>query len=293
MPILLIAYALDSFSFGAIQDRSEHRVWIVMLTLAGARLDAPTCPEKLKLAGLTASMEGAGFTVKAAEELLLVSARLVAVTVTEVGEDTVGAVNKPDELTVPAVADQVTRHICSIAHQRHQLLGCTRNDGSVRRRYGDTHGRSHGKNVIRTEGQHCVRVAGPYPEMIGGSCQQATQCGRVGCDSGYRQGSRVAVSVGGPVFDLRIRRHRGIPGNAGPAAAWADVHSADPGRRAGGGREQYPHVTVCLEAMETGDANNTDCFPEAVSAVATWVANTLPAESHRLTTWTPILAGAL
>ena len=80
----------------------------VMLTLAGARLDAPTCPEKLKLPGLTASTEGAGFTVKAAEELLLVSARLVAVTVTEVGEDTVGAVNKPDELTVPAVADQVT-----------------------------------------------------------------------------------------------------------------------------------------------------------------------------------------
>jgi hypothetical protein len=52
-------------------------------------------------------------------------------------------------------------------------------------------------------------------------------------------------------------------------------------------------VTVCLEAIETGDENNTDCFPEAVSAVATWVANILPAESHRLTTWTPILAGAL
>ena len=36
---------------------------LVMLTLAGVRLDAPTCPEKLRLAGLTVSA-GSGFTIE-------------------------------------------------------------------------------------------------------------------------------------------------------------------------------------------------------------------------------------
>jgi hypothetical protein len=39
---------------------------------------------------------------------MFVSARLVAVTITGVAVDTAGAVNKPDELTAPAVADHVT-----------------------------------------------------------------------------------------------------------------------------------------------------------------------------------------
>ena len=79
----------------------------VMLTLAGVRL-VPACPLKLKLAGFTVSTAGTGFTVRAIVALLLESAWLVAVTLTGVAEPTVGAVNKPDELTVPALADQVT-----------------------------------------------------------------------------------------------------------------------------------------------------------------------------------------
>jgi hypothetical protein len=79
----------------------------VMLTLAGVRL-APACPLKLKLAGFTVSTAGTGLTARAMVALLLESAWLVAVTLTGLGEPIVGAVNKPDELTVPAVADQVT-----------------------------------------------------------------------------------------------------------------------------------------------------------------------------------------
>ena len=79
-----------------------------MLTLAGVRLVAPACPAKLRLTGFTVSRAVAGLTVTAAETLLLVSAWLVAVTVTEVGEDTVGAVNDPDELIVPAVVRHET-----------------------------------------------------------------------------------------------------------------------------------------------------------------------------------------
>jgi len=49
-----------------------------------------------------------GLTVRATVALLLASALLVAVTSISVGELTLGAVNKPDALTVPAVADHVT-----------------------------------------------------------------------------------------------------------------------------------------------------------------------------------------
>jgi hypothetical protein len=50
----------------------------------------------------------AGVTVTVAEAVLLVSAWLVAVTVTVVLADTVGAVNSPELETDPAVAVQVT-----------------------------------------------------------------------------------------------------------------------------------------------------------------------------------------
>ena len=79
-----------------------------MLTLAGVRLVALACPVKLKLVGFTVSTGVCGFTVKLAEAFTVGSAWLVAVTVTGVAIDTVWAVNKPDELTTPAVADQVT-----------------------------------------------------------------------------------------------------------------------------------------------------------------------------------------
>ena len=78
-----------------------------MLTLAGVRLAAPACPAKPKLTGFTVSKAIAGLTVTVAETLLLISAWLVAVTVTEVG-NTVGAVNEPDELIVPAVVRHET-----------------------------------------------------------------------------------------------------------------------------------------------------------------------------------------
>jgi hypothetical protein len=87
---------------------SEPAPVFVMLTLDGARLDVPACPAKLRLAGFTVSTGATGFTVRVADALLLVSARLVAVTITGVAEVTVGAVNKPDAPTVPAVADQLT-----------------------------------------------------------------------------------------------------------------------------------------------------------------------------------------
>jgi hypothetical protein len=46
---------------------------------------------------------------------LLVSVWLVAVTVTGAVEETLGAVNNPEELTVPAVADQETARFGSLA----------------------------------------------------------------------------------------------------------------------------------------------------------------------------------
>jgi len=80
----------------------------VMLKLAGAGLDAPACPEKLKLAGATLSTGVCGVTVNVEEARLLVSAWLVALTVTTIDEETTGAVNNPDELIDPVVADHVT-----------------------------------------------------------------------------------------------------------------------------------------------------------------------------------------
>ena len=99
----------------------------VMLTLAGVRFVAPACPLKLKLAGFTVNTAATGFTVKAMVALLLESAWLVAVTLTGVAELTVGAVNKPDALIVPALADQVTRRVRSVADDGGELLGLCRN----------------------------------------------------------------------------------------------------------------------------------------------------------------------
>jgi len=79
-----------------------------MLKLAGAGLDPPACPEKLKLAGSTLSTGACGLTVNIEEARLLVSAWLVALTVTMIDDETTGAVNNPDELIDPAVADHVT-----------------------------------------------------------------------------------------------------------------------------------------------------------------------------------------
>jgi hypothetical protein len=82
----------------------------MLLTLAGVRLEASTCPAKLKLAGFTVStaVDARGLTVNTTVARLLESALLVAVTLISVAALTAGAVNKPDELTVPADADQVT-----------------------------------------------------------------------------------------------------------------------------------------------------------------------------------------
>jgi hypothetical protein len=64
----------------------------VMLTLAGARVDVPACPLKLKLVGLTASTGTSGMMVTVEEAFLLGSTWLDAVTMTEVCEATDGAV---------------------------------------------------------------------------------------------------------------------------------------------------------------------------------------------------------
>ena len=81
-----------------------------MLKVAGAGLVPPCVAEKLRLIGLTVRAgTGAGaFTVIVALADLDVSAALVALTVTVVSVVTVGAVNNPEALIVPAVADQVT-----------------------------------------------------------------------------------------------------------------------------------------------------------------------------------------
>jgi len=68
---------------------------------------APTCTlPKTKLAGLT--FNTAGVTVIVAQADLVGSATDVAVSVTVVLLVTAGAVNNPEELTVPPVVDQVT-----------------------------------------------------------------------------------------------------------------------------------------------------------------------------------------
>ncbi len=80
-----------------------------MLRLAGVRVDDPACALKLRLDGLTLkTAAAAAFTVRVTNALLLGSDWLVAVTVTEVGVDTDGAVNMPEEFTDPAVVDHVT-----------------------------------------------------------------------------------------------------------------------------------------------------------------------------------------
>lgn len=63
---------------------------------------------KLRLAGFRVRMPAAAFTVTVALADFVLSATLVAVTVTAFVEVTVGAVNSPVVLTVPEVADQVT-----------------------------------------------------------------------------------------------------------------------------------------------------------------------------------------
>ena len=63
---------------------------------------------KLMLVGFSVSMPAAAFTVTVALAYLVGSATLVAVTVTVVFAVTVGALNSPVVLTVPAVADHVT-----------------------------------------------------------------------------------------------------------------------------------------------------------------------------------------
>jgi hypothetical protein len=63
---------------------------------------------KLMLVGFSVRMPAAVFTVTVALDDLVLSATLVAVTVTVFVAVTVGAVNSPAVLTVPEVADQVT-----------------------------------------------------------------------------------------------------------------------------------------------------------------------------------------
>jgi len=63
---------------------------------------------KLRLVGFSVRMPTARFTVTVALADLVLSATLVAVTVTVFVAVTVGAVNSPAVLTVPEVADQVT-----------------------------------------------------------------------------------------------------------------------------------------------------------------------------------------
>src|SRR5271166_3209755 len=63
---------------------------------------------KLMLVGFSVRMPAAVFTVTVALADLVLSATLVAVTVTVFVAVTVGAVNSPVVLTVPEVADQVT-----------------------------------------------------------------------------------------------------------------------------------------------------------------------------------------
>ena len=72
-------------------------------------LVTPTVPlPKLMLVGFSVRMPAAAFTVTVALADLVLSATLVAVTVTVFVAVTVGAVNSPLVLTVPEVAYQVT-----------------------------------------------------------------------------------------------------------------------------------------------------------------------------------------
>jgi hypothetical protein len=58
--------------------------------------------------GVPVGVPADGVTVKVATLVIVASAELVAVTLIVVAIDTLGAVNKPEVVTVPAVVDQVT-----------------------------------------------------------------------------------------------------------------------------------------------------------------------------------------
>ena len=82
-------------------------VLVRVLNRTGLVWPTVTLP-KLMLVGFSVRMPAATFTVTVALADLVVSATLVAVTVTVFVAVTVGAVNSPAVLTVPEVADQVT-----------------------------------------------------------------------------------------------------------------------------------------------------------------------------------------
>jgi hypothetical protein len=82
-----------------------------MFKMLAGGLAPACCPVKLRVVGLTESTAAGAFTVTVALADLLVSAVLVAFTVTVRSAVTAGAVNRPDGLIVPPVADQVTDHL--------------------------------------------------------------------------------------------------------------------------------------------------------------------------------------
>ena len=86
-----------------------------MLKLLADGLAPPCCPVKLMVVGLTESTAAGAFTVTVALADLLVSAVLVAFTVIVRSAVTVGAVNRPEGLIVPPVADQVTDRLLLFA----------------------------------------------------------------------------------------------------------------------------------------------------------------------------------
>jgi hypothetical protein len=79
----------QGWSLRPVKARTPVPVFVI-LTLDGETGAAPNCPEKLNPVGLTVSTAGDGVTVRVAEETLLGSAWLVAVTVTKVAKETLG-----------------------------------------------------------------------------------------------------------------------------------------------------------------------------------------------------------
>ena len=82
-------------------------MFVNVLSRIGLVTPTVTLP-KLMLVGFSVRMPAAGITVKMALADLVLLATLVAVRVTVCVAVTVGAVNSPVVLTVPAVADHVT-----------------------------------------------------------------------------------------------------------------------------------------------------------------------------------------
>jgi hypothetical protein len=76
--------------------------------VCGAGSLPPCCAEKDKLTGATLNAGTGAFTVTVADADFVGSEMLVAVTVAVVSTVTVGALNRPLPLTVPAVDDHVT-----------------------------------------------------------------------------------------------------------------------------------------------------------------------------------------